>query len=166
MIINLYIKHFVIIYKMSKLFPFYCLFAYMAIIAHFMIIFNKFGGKQETKLLSDSLNENQQKVYEKIKLERRNHFMIGLVIGLIISFIHMFFMIPRGDGMKVCSFIGLSMLVANSVYLLLPKSLWLVEHLENMEQVKLWNNVYKKFRCMTNYGYLIGFVLYMITHFV
>lgn len=146
---------------MKILFPFYCLFSYMTFISHIFIIFYKLSGSKESKEFIKTLDMEQKKIYEKIKKERMNDYKIGLLLGFLISFFYM----KNIKGENICIFIGIMTLVANSYYLLKPKKNWMIENLKTMEQVKLHNSIYKKFRYMTDYANFIGFIIFMIGYY-
>ena len=146
---------------MKILLPFYCLFAHMAIATHLGIMYYKASGSQEAKALEESLNKEQKAIYKKIKDERKCHYKCGLILGIIISAIYMRMMNGNNKNM-ICSYIGITTLIANTYYTLMPKSYWMVEHLSTLEQVQLHNEVYKKFRCITSYGNLVGFIIFAI----
>lgn len=146
---------------MKILFPFYCLFSYMTFISHIFIIFYKLSGSKESKDFIKTLDIEQKKIYENIKKERMNDYKIGLLLGFLISFFYM----KKIKLENICIFIGIMTLVANSYYLLKPKKNWMIENLKTMEQVKLHNSIYKKFRYMTDYANFIGFIIFMIGYY-
>lgn len=149
---------------MNKLMPIYCLAAYTAIASHLAIIGYKISGSAETKDMIKHFTPKQMNVYNDIRKERRTHYLLGVGIGLIIA--TTFIMKNKIVCPKkyICAFIGLALFVGNIFYELMPKSQWMIEHLDNAGDVQRWNSVYKKFRMLTGYGELLGFVLFAIAH--
>jgi hypothetical protein len=147
---------------MKSLLPFYCLFAHMAIMAHLGILYYKASGSIESKKLENSLNVKQKQIYEKIKKERMCDFRVGILLGMFLSFLYIRKMNTGQNVHTICVYVGFTTLVANAYYTLKPKSLWMVEHLSTLEQVKLHNEVYKKMKYITAYSELLGFILFAI----
>lgn len=147
---------------MKSLLPFYCLFAHMAIMAHLGILYYKASGSPESKKLEASLSGKQTKIYEKIKKERMCNYRVGILLGMFLSFLYIRKMNIGNKINTVCVYVGFTTLVANAYYTLKPKSQWMVEHLSTLEQVKLHNDVYKKFKYITAYGELLGFLLFAL----
>ncbi len=149
---------------MNKLLVFYCITAYAAMMGHLGIFAYKIGGMPEIKNMVDRFTPQQTDVYNEIKKERRMHYLVGLAIGLIVaSWFVMKNHIPSPKK-HICAFVGLATFVANTFYELMPKSEWMVEHLDNAGDVKRWNVVYRKFRTLTGYGELLGFILFAVAH--
>ena len=146
---------------MKILLPLYCLFAHMAIMGHLGILYYKASGSVESKQLESTLNDKQQKIYEQIKKERMQDFRIGVIIGIILSYFYIRH-INGGQFNTVCVYVGFTTLIANMYYMLKPKSLWMVEHLSTLEQVKLHNKVYKKMKYITAYSELLGFIIFAL----
>jgi hypothetical protein len=146
---------------MDKLLPFYCLFAHMAVMSHLLILFYKASIRDENMDLVEMLDENQKEIYEEIKMERKRHYCMGLMLGMIVSLLYMSMMKDRSKMSMVCVYVGITTLVANVFYTLMPKSKWMVEYLKNMDQVREWNDIYKKFKYITAYGELLGFFIFV-----
>ncbi len=149
---------------MNSLTPIYCLSVYVAVITHILIFAYKFTGSPEIELMKSRFNPEQLSVYNEIKLERRNHYLIGLGIGLLIAIVYSMKNKNMSVNKNVCAFVGIATFVANIFYELMPKSQWMVEHLDNAGDVKRWNDVYKKFKFLTSYGELLGFSLFALSH--
>lgn len=149
---------------MNKLLPIYCVVAYAAVVSHLAIIGYKISGSSEIKKMTDRFTPQQTKIYNGIRQERRTHYLIGLAMGLVIAVIFVMKNQLPSPQKHLCAFVGLATFVANTFYELMPKSAWMVEHLDNAGDVQRWNSVYKKFRMLTGYGELLGFILFAIAH--
>ena len=134
----------------------------MAILGHIFILILKISGSKESKDLQQKLNDEQKKIYDEIKKERRNHYTYGLLIGLIISI--MFYLYNKKQ--MLCVYIGIMTFIANHFYLLMPKKNWMIEHLTEKEDIIAWNKVYRKMRYLTSYSDLIGFIFFAIQTFI
>lgn len=138
--------------------------AYVAVISHIALIAYKIGGASEIKGMVQRFTPKQQEVYNGIRNERKTHYLIGLAMGLVIAVIFATknkALRPKND---ICAFVGIGTFVANMFYELMPKSEWMVEHLDNAGDVQRWNTVYKRFRTLTAYSELVGFVLFALSH--
>ena len=141
----------------------YCFFAYVAVITHLAMIGYKISGSPEVKSMETSFGPEQQKIYNEIKVERRNHYLLGLVLGVGMAALYCL-KNKCSQKQHICAFVGIATFTANMVYQLMPKKYWMVEHLDNRGDVERWNNVYKKFRMMTAYSELVGFALLTLSH--
>lgn len=145
---------------MKLLLPFYCLFAYMTIMSHIGILYYKVSGSSESKELVSTMNEEQKELYKEIKKERMRDYKVGVVIGMLLSFLYIKNIKTDLKSHLICVYVGITTLIANAYYTLKPKSLWMIEHLSTLEQVKLHNEVYKKMKYITAYSNLLGFIIF------
>ncbi len=136
----------------------YCLFTYMTLMSFFFIWIYKLSNGDEMALFKKTLTNNQKIVYDEIKNERMINYEMGLLIGIIIAYIYSYFSAKT----TACSYAGLAFLIAALYYMLIPKSKYMVNYLTDMDQVKLYNDVYVQFRFMTNVAYLVGFILFIM----
>ena len=150
---------------MNFIFPVLCLFAHMAIMSHIFIMMYKISGSKESKDLEKKLNEEQKKIYSFIKKERKQQYTIGLILGIFLALIFNYFM-GKNKKQMLCVYIGIVTLTANFFYLLTPKTYCMIEHLEEKEDILAWNKVYRKFRYLTSYADLVGFLIFVIGYFI
>ena len=137
----------------------FCLYAYATAMTFMMIYAYKLMGAPEVKAMRQKFSPEQLKIHDAIKAERRNHYAMGMVLGLALA---LAYCSTRKCSLtkNACSFLGLASFVAMNFYLLMPKKHWMVEHLDNQGDVQRWNAVYKKFRYMTSLGEFLGFGLF------
>jgi len=150
---------------MDFLFPVLCLFAHMAIMSHIFIMMYKVTGSTESKDLEKKLNPEQKKIYSFIKKERKQHYTYGLLLGMVLALGFNYFM-GKNKKQMLCVYIGIVTLTANFFYLLMPKTYWMIEHLEEKEDILAWNKVYKKMKYLTTYAEFVGFFIFVIGHFM
>ena len=103
------------------------------------------------------LNPDQQELYRDITQERMNLYLQGFVLGTIIAIIYLK-VIATDDQPVYCIFVALVLGIAYVHYTIMPKSTYMLEHIDNAEQAKAWLEIYKimKYRC--NLGMLLGII--------
>jgi uncharacterized protein YacL len=129
-----------------------------------MIYFYNMTDKSEiVKHYKSSLSSDLQKRYEKISKERLMISYQGYVLGVIISLGIIFYNLKiKGTKMSntslVCTVIATAFLTNYFYYMLHPKSDWMLNHLNNQEEVKAWLQMYREMQ----YNYHMGLVLGII----
>ncbi len=101
------------------------------------------------------LTPDQQKIYQGIVAERRNHYLQGLAIGLVLSYFLQSYLKVRGTFHSITLFLAITLFTTALYYSLAPKSDFMLRHLKTPEQVEAWLDVYKSMK----YRYLFGIVL-------
>ena len=110
-----------------------------------------------------SLDEEQKKLYESIADERLSIYLQGVVIGVTISLVYLYFIKGTYDIIKhSCIFTAITLFVQYIYYSLTPKSAWMVTNLKNQEQTQDWLDVYK----FMKYRYHMGMVLGLVGYFL
>ena len=103
------------------------------------------------KVLSDTLDAK----YEVIVHERRNHYIVGLLIGLVLAFVILSNYKISNYFIRISSFFTITLLTGLLFYMLMPKSDYMLNHLKTEEENKAWLSVYKTMK----QRYFLGFVL-------
>ena len=138
---------------------FYILFIIYLVVFGLTIIYSG-----DLKHLDKILDNGQKAIYEKIKRERLNHFFKGLGVGAILGLGVLL------SDMKVTSkycLAGIILLFTTSmVYYILPKSDYMVRHLETEEQKLAWIAIQRNFIKKKIAGFLAIIVLYFCVPFV
>jgi uncharacterized protein YacL len=111
--------------------------------------------KEQHNLLRNTLSEELDKKYEKIAKQRRNHYILGLLIGLFISYIVIKNTNIKNYFTRITLFFTITLGTAIIFYMIMPKSDYMLNHLKTPEQNKRWLDIYKT---MKN-RYLLGFIL-------
>ena len=111
--------------------------------------------KEQHNLLRNTLSEELDKKYEKIATQRRNHYIVGLIIGLLISYIVIKNTNIKNHYTRITLFFTITLATAIIFYMIMPKSDFMLNHLKTPEQNKRWLDIYKT---MKN-RYLLGFIL-------
>lgn len=110
--------------------------------------------KEQHDVLRKVLSDDLDKVYEGIIAERRNHYIIGLVLGLALSYTVLKFVKISNRFHRMSLFVLITLVTAVLFYSLMPKSDYMLNHLKTEEENKRWLEIYKTMK----QRYLIGFV--------
>lgn len=115
------------------------------------------------KHYKSSLSSDLQKRYEKITKERTDISYKGYALGVIISLGIIFYNLKiRGSKMNtaslVCTVVAAAFVTNYFYYMLSPKSDWMLNHMNNQEEVKSWLLMYREMQ----YNYHMGLVLGII----
>ena len=111
--------------------------------------------KQQQNVLKSVLSDELDKKYENIVIERRNHYIIGLVLGMILSFIVVNKVKSSNYFTRLSLFTMITLVTAVIFYMLMPKSDYMLNHLKTEQENKQWLKVYKTMQSR----YFIGLVL-------
>ncbi len=111
--------------------------------------------KQQQNVLKSVLSDDLDKKYESIVIERRNHYIMGLVLGMIISFIVVNKVKSSNYFTRLSLFTMITLVTAVIFYMLMPKSDYMLNHLKTEQENKQWLQVYKTMQSR----YFIGLVL-------
>jgi uncharacterized protein YacL len=111
--------------------------------------------KQQQNVLKSVLSDELDKKYESIVIERRNHYIMGLVLGMVISFIVVNKVKSSNYFTRLSLFTMITLVTAVIFYMLMPKSDYMLNHLKTEQENKQWLQVYKTMQSR----YFIGLVL-------
>ena len=111
--------------------------------------------EEQHNVLRNVFSDDLDKIYEGIITERRNHYLIGLVLGLILSVAVTHNMRAMNYFTRLMMFFTITLATALLFYMLMPKSDYMLNHLKTPEENKKWLEVYKTMKSR----YFIGLVL-------
>jgi hypothetical protein len=129
-----------------------------------MIYFYNMTGKSEiVKHYKSSLSSDLQKRYEKITKERTYISYQGYILGVIISLGIIFYNLKiKGAKMNstslVCTVVATAFLSNYFYYMLSPKSDWMLNHMNNQEEVKAWLLMYREMQYNYHMGLILGII--------
>ena len=129
-----------------------------------MIYFYNMTGKSEiVKHYKSSMSSDLQKRYDKISQERLMISYQGYALGVIPSLGIIFYNLKiKGTKMSntalVCIVVATAFLTNYFYYMLHPKSDWMLNHLQNKEEIRAWLQMYREMQ----YNYHMGLVLGII----
>lgn len=112
----------------------------------------------DLKRFSEVLDKNQLEIYNNIKKERLHHFYTGLGVGGLLG---LFVILTDFDSTSKHCLAGIVLLITTScVYYVLPKSDYMLNHLETEEQRRNWLNVSRNFIKKKIFAFLIVIIIY------
>ena len=101
--------------------------------------------------------------YDKITNERMMISYYGYAIGFILSLFIIFYNLKlKGSKLNnvsiVCIVTSVCFLTNYFYYILSPKSDWMLDHMTNQEQVKLWLQLYRTMQVYYHSGLVLGII--------
>lgn len=111
--------------------------------------------REKHNRLVSLLKPEQVQIYDMIKKERARLYATGLVIGIIAGTFYL--RVNNVKSWKIdCAFVAIVMSIAGMYYSLMPKTTYMLSHLEGKEQVDAWLDVYKEMKNRCHIGMVIG----------
>ena len=115
------------------------------------------------KHYKEKLSSDLQKRYDKISKERQTISYQGYILGIVLSLFIIFYNLKiksskMSNTSLVCTVIATAFITNYFYYMLHPKSDWMLNHLQNKEEVKAWLLMYREM----SYNYHMGLVLGII----
>ena len=142
-----------------------CLVSIVFLVANIIMSLKLDKNHLKDKFIS-LLNVDQKKIYEEIILERRNIYLVGYGIGIILSIIYYYFikvLFKKVNNTTLVCSVGFIVLLTNYFYYILSKkSKYMIEYLNNKEQVSAWLNIYKSMQFKYHFALLLGIVASML----
>ena len=129
-----------------------------------MIYFYNMTDKSEiVKHYKSSLPSDLQKRYENIAKERMAISFYGYGLGFILSLFIIFYNLKiKGAKMTtfalVCTVMATCFLTNYFYYMLIPKSDWMLNHVNSSEQTKAWLQMYREMSYNYHMGIALGIV--------
>ena len=146
-----------------------CMFASVFLIANIYTMFScsNDNRKQEFK---NTLTKEQQVLYEKIIDERKKIYYGGFLLGIVLSFIAVYFgnklLFSKNSKSsslpKICMIASITFVTNYLFYILYPKTDYMLLHLNDKTQIQGWLNIYKKMQFKFHLGFILGIVAVII----
>lgn len=109
-----------------------------------------------------SLSSDLQARYEKISKERMmisyQGYALGFLISLIVIYIHTRSAKKMNNISMVCTVLATAFVVNYFYYILHPKSDWMLNHLQNKEEIKAWLQMYREMQFNYHSGIVLGLI--------
>ena len=140
-----------------------CIIASMFIVAMIFSMY-KSDSISSVQEFTQILSKKQKAVYQKITEERRNIYFTGFGLGLLLSFLFLFWKSSTKNSYKINRFsticvVGAITFMTNYFYYILsPKSDWMILHIDGDKQKKAWLSVYRIMQYNYHFGALLGLV--------
>lgn len=115
------------------------------------------------KQYKSSLSSDLQNLYKKISRERMIISYQGYALGVVISLGIIFYnlkikSLKMNSSSLVCTVVATSFITNYFYYMLSPKSNWMLSHMNNQEEVKLWLSMYKEMQFNYHMGLVFGII--------
>ena len=129
-----------------------------------MIYFYNMTDKSEiVKHYKSSLSSDLQKRYDKISQERLMISYQGYALGVILSLGIIFYNLKfKGTKMSntalVCTVVATAFVTNYFYYMLHPKSDWMLNHLQNKEEIRAWLQMYREMQYNYHMGLTLGII--------
>lgn len=108
-----------------------------------------------------NLNVSLKQKYASIIKERRTIYYTGFTIGVCISMVIIMF-VKMTAIYRVCASVLITMITTYFVYMLYPKSDYMILHLNDAASRKRWLEVYKSMQFHNHMGFLFGIIFVML----
>jgi hypothetical protein len=112
--------------------------------------------EEQHNFLRNVFSDELDKIYEKIITERRNHYILGLIIGIILSFIVLYNVRISNYFTRITLFFTITLGTAVVFYTIMPKSDYMLNHLKTSEENKKWLEVYRFMKTRYIMGLILG----------
>lgn len=129
-----------------------------------MIYFYNMTNKSEiVKHYKATLSSDLQNRYDKISKERMYIGYQGYALGMLLSLIIIFYNLKikqqkMGAMPLVCTVIATAFVTNYFYYTLSPKSDWMLNHLNNRQEIKAWLLMYREMQYNYHMGLAVGIV--------
>lgn len=118
-----------------------------------------YQGKDELKKgLTSQLTDDEIKIHQEIVQERRNIYLQGLVIGLIVSFIYLRYNPSENTYLNGMTAVAITGVINYFYYMLSPKSKYMLEYLDTKKENKAWLKIYRTMQLRWHSAFVMGLV--------
>jgi len=146
-----------------------CMFASVFLIANIYTMFSCANDNHKAQF-KNTLSQEQQVLYEKIIDERKKIYYGGFLLGIVLSFIAVYFgkkflfsSNPKSSALpKICMVASITFVTNYLFYILYPKTDYMLLHLNDKTQIQGWLNIYKKMQFKFHLGFVLGIVAVII----
>ena len=112
--------------------------------------------QKQHDVLRRVLSPKLDQVYNKIANERRNLYIQGILIGVVLSAILLYHANIKNKYFRVSAFFAITLTITVFYYLLMPKSDYMLNHLKTATENKAWLYVYNTMKTRYLVGMLLG----------
>ena len=112
--------------------------------------------EEQHNVLRKTFSDELDTIYGNIVIERRNHYVIGLILGIALSYLVLNLVKINNRFHRISLFLTITLMTGVVFYFLMPKSDYMLNHLKTEEQNKAWLEVYKTMKQRYFLGFLFG----------
>ena len=106
------------------------------------------------------LDEDQQKIYQKIIYERIMIYVAGMILGVSLGLYYLF--TNKKDNYRLCKFLCIIYIVKLGFYYIYPKSPLMLYSLKSKDQVDAWATIYTEMKSRWIKSLMVGLVGYLL----
>lgn len=111
----------------------------------------------------DSLGPAQKKIYLEIVENRKNLYIQGLIFGLLVAFIYLWYTKNTVNPLpNSCLFSTIVLCSQYFYYTLMKKNKYMLNYLTNKDQIDGWLDVYKTMQNKYHIGMMLGIIGYIL----
>lgn len=136
---------------------FFCITGYTLLLTSILMFLLSNNKERLASKFDAELNDKQKKLFKEVSIERRNIYLLGTIIGLIVGLLYIYK--SPDTKYKFCIFLTIFFIIKIFIYKIYPKSTFMTYHLTTQEQIKKWTDMYTY---MKN-KYMLSFVMSLIS---
>ena len=106
------------------------------------------------------LDEDQQKIYQKIIYERIMIYVMGMVLGVSLGLYYLF--TNKKDNYRLCKFLCIIYVIKLGFYYVYPKSPLMLYSLTSKDQVDAWATIYTEMKSRWIKSLMVGLIGYLL----
>jgi hypothetical protein len=112
----------------------------------------------------NKLDKNELNTYLKIISERRNIYIQGMVLGILLGLAYIILVNKKFSNvsLNICIFVTFVFVTNTIYYLIKPKSTYMLNHINEQDKIEAWLDIYRYMQRIYITGILIGIVSYIL----
>ena len=112
--------------------------------------------QEQHQKMREVLSDDMDRIYDGIVRERRNHYFLGLFLGVLLSVVLLARNPSYSLGTRMAYFLAVTLSTAILVYSFLPKSDYMLNHLKGPEENRAWLEMYRTMKMRYMAGVVLG----------
>ena len=108
----------------------------------------------------NTLNNKQKEIYKRIIQERFLLYFGGMLLGIFLGLLYLYY--SKKSDRSICIFIVIVFLTKIIFYKGLPKSTYMLYHLDNPEQVAAWTDIYRYMKKIWMLSFVFAIISYIL----
>ena len=140
----------------------YCAIGFILIISKIYMLFSY--NKYDLMInFMNKLDNKELNIYLKIINERRNIYLQGMLLGLVLAVLYVLLVKNNKNNkiMTACIFVTIVIVTNTIYYLLKPKSTYMLNHIVEQDKIEAWLKIYKYMQRIYITGILLGILSYV-----
>ena len=116
----------------------------------------------ESKLFRNVLDSEQLRVYDNVVRERRNIYIKGMILGLVLAFVFAVNTTGLNKNIRMCAVMFIALGINYIYYTLSPKNDYILPHLVSSMQIEAWLDEYNEKKLIYHLGTLSSALAYLV----